>query len=200
MKTKRLSSQQRGTVLPTVLGILLLILVVSSQLSETVTLQHKTNNAFKSQINAESIADFGLSATEESLLAMTDRPVSTETIQTTSDNLLLTGIVWSKTLTNYDLRITQDKLTNTSVGWERQPLDWWNTYGNKYSRNISAGQSQTAYSIVEEFGEDLSGSDLGGETNHYAAPQKLLYQITAKGEGGAFGTSRVRSILAKTFR
>lgn len=195
----RASSQ--GAVLPSVLGVLILILVVGSQLTETVTLQHKTNNAFKAQISAESLADFGLNSAEEALLALETRPQALRNIEpTTGANMIDRGLVWAQSLNNYNLTAQQDALSGEPLGWERQPSDWWETYSNSFSRNISATQSQTAYSIVEEFDADFSDSDLGQERDHFTGPTKTFYQITARGEGGTFGTSRVRSIYARTFR
>ncbi len=194
--------QQQGAVLPAILGILALIFVISGQLTEAVLTQHKTNNAFKSQLQAESMSHFALKSTENDILAILDRPLTTNQIHeiAMNESQLTLNQIWQKTLDNYALSATEDRLTGDLLDWTSQPENWWETYANKYSRNNSATQSQTAYSIVEEYQEDFSGSDLGQARDHFSGPSKVLYQVTARGDGGQRGASRVRTILAKTFR
>jgi len=195
-------SNSTGAVLPTVLGILLLLFVIGNQLTETVLTNHKTNSAYKAQLQAESLADYGLTATEQLILEQTSRPdvVSKVRAVPINSSQLLDGTVWQNNTSEFNLMVTQDALTQSSIDWTRQPVQWWQTYANKYTRNLSATIAQTAYSVIEEYTEDFSGSDLGQARDHYAAPSKVLYQVTAFSEGGAQGTSRVRTVVAKTFR
>ena len=115
-------------------------------------------------------------------------------------NLLEQGQVWAQSLNNYNLVANQDALTREELSWERQPAQWWDTYANSYSRNISPNTVQTAYSVVEEFDEDIAGTDLAQARDYYSGPSKVLYQVTARGQSGALSTSRIRSIFARTYR
>lgn len=188
----------QGAVLLAVLGILLLLLVMSNQLTESILSQHKTNSAFKSQLNAESLAEFGLNATEEAIKNMVARPTALEEMPANaSSNNINTGVVWAKTLADYNLVVNLDRLSNIPIGWERQPRNWWDINANKITRNSSAGSVQTAYSIIEEHGQVVF--DLGQAPAHFSPPVIILYQITAKANGGNLGVSRLRTVFAKVF-
>lgn len=191
----------QGAVLPTVLGILALILVISGQLTDAVLTQHKTNTAYKAQMAAESLAAFAMDTTEQELITSQNRPaVSTTLVALNGQNQLIQGLIWQKQLDNYALLINTNQLTNAALDWTQQPQRWWDTYANNYTQNLSANTTQTAYSIIEEDEIDLSGADLGQALHHYAGPSKVLYQVTSRGSSGNLGVSRLRTTVAKTYR
>lgn len=196
-------NSHHGAVLPTILSVLALMLIMSTHLSDAIMTQHKTNYSQKAQLKAESLSDFALRTSEQRLLSLETRPLLvTTTRPLTSINEI--DFVWATNLPDYDLTITENPLADQPLDWTNQPSSWWQTYGLPVTRNevgnSPAITTQTAYSIIEEYQQDFSGSDLGQASQHYSSPSQVIYQVTTRADSGQYGNSRLRTLVAKRFR
>jgi len=200
---KVLAVKQQGAVLPSVLGVLLLVFLLSATINNTVASQQKIGQAYQDQRFAEQQAQFGLVIAERAVLALDDQPTAQASLQTSPAGQVELNII-GNALSDYALSATTNLLTGQRLDWSEQPSRWWQQYanthqGNTPAGNLSADPSQSAYSIVEEYQQDTNGQELGQARHYYATPTKMLYQITSRGEGRNQGVSRLRVITAQVF-
>jgi|GEM_PF-5977531 len=192
--------KNQGSVLVILLGLILIILVITTGLTESVMSEYKSVAAHQDQVKSEQLSDYTQQVAQNLIFNQLLRPEVTTDISEYNNQQSANSIIVLADQTNqYNLQMVNDPITQTPVDWFQQPQAWWQDYAIEIPNELTNINDQQAYYIIAEKGEDLRGQDLSQAQHYYAPPKRVIFEVTSNAEGLNQGISRLQTLIAKTY-
>lgn len=191
---------QQGYLLPTILGILVLVIFSSSHVGKLLFENYKTLNIKRSGDYSYDLALGALEAIEKKLATDSNQPEPFSKVDSGQDEpySIFSGEVWATNLIDYKLIVESDPVSNKTLAWWQQPEDWWQAYAYEMTKDelgevlLETGQ---AYGVVEYIGPYVFNQDLTQTSDTGGDISAFVYRITVAG----FSSDRSKAVLSSTY-
>lgn len=177
--------KQKGFHLPLVLGIIVIVVMLSTRLGFLLTSYYQDQDEHMKQDVAFLLARHALNTVESAILNSSQIPLISTELMTDDEAVVsvFNGVVWNDDLPDYQLGVATDSVSGLSLEWWQQPESWWKAHtplleAPAISAELSA--KGRAYFAVEYLREYVFSSDIS-VNDESSGIITQIYRITAAG-------------------